>query len=58
MDYQGVGNIIPFAFFFYRSVNNDTMFFVNDPHPGKSSRMFTLNNDNITITSTSDQIQL
>jgi len=44
----------PFAFFFYRDINNNSMLYVNDPTPGKSSRVFTLNSDNITITSTTD----
>jgi len=46
----------PFAFFFYRDINNNSMLWVNDPTPGKSSRVFTLNSDNITITSTTDLI--
>ena len=46
----------PFAFFFYRDINNNSMLYVNDPTPGKSSRVFTLNSDNITITSTTDLI--
>lgn len=48
----------PFAFFFYRDINNNSMLYVNDPTPGKSSRVFTLNSDNITITSTTDLIQI
>ena len=56
MNYQAFGDVDPFAFFFYRDINNNTMLYVNDPNPGKPSRVFTLNSDNITITSNSDII--